>query len=86
MPGRELSRARGRRPDQPRPAQAEAGDTPRHLWPYGPRMLLRLWSYCCGLTRAVDLGGFESGLAHQQGVSWRLAALVGCQTKKEKGM
>ena len=52
------------------------GDTPRHLW---PRMLLRMWSYCRCLTRAVDLGGFESGLALQQGVSWRFAALVGCQ-------
>ena len=84
MPGRELSRARGRRPDQPWPARAVARghtEAPVASW---PRMLLRLWSYCRGPTRAVDLGGFESGLALQQGFSWRFAALVGLQKNKKK--
>ena len=70
-----------------RPAEAypkaEAGDTPRYLGPYGPRMPLRLWSYLCGLSRAVVLGGFESGPALQQGSSWRFAAMVGWQKKKK---
>jgi hypothetical protein len=86
VPGRELSRARGRRPDQPWPARAVARghtEAPVASW---PRMLLRLWPYCRGPTRAVDLGGFESGLALQQGVSWRFAALVGCQKKNKKCM
>jgi hypothetical protein len=64
-----------------RPAEAypkaEAGDTPRYLGPYGPWMPLRLWSYLCGLSRAVGLGGFESGPALQQGSSWQFAAMVG---------
>ena len=82
VPGRELSRARGRRPDQP--ARAVARGHTEALVASWPRMLLRLWSYCRGPTRVVDLGGFESGLAHQQGVSWRFAALVGFQTEKRK--
>ena len=86
VPGRELSRARGRRPDQPWPARAVARghtEAPVASW---PRMLLRPWSYWRGPTRAVDLGGVESGLAHQQGVSWRFAALVGCKKTKTKNV
>ena len=64
-----------------RPAEAfpkaRAGDTPRYLGPYGPWMPLRLWSYLCGLSRAVGLGGFESGPALLQGSSWQFAAMVG---------
>ena len=52
---------------------------PRYLGPYGPWMPLRLWSYLCGLSRAVGLGGFESGPALLQGSSWRFAAMVGRQ-------
>ena len=59
--------ARGRRPDQPRLARAEAGDTPRQLWPYGSRMLLRLWSFCHGLTRAVASVGLSQALLTSRG-------------------
>ena len=63
-----------RRPDLPRPALAESGDTLRYLRPYGPRMPLRLWSYRYGLPRAVTFGGFESVPALRRGPlgdSWR---------------